>query len=175
MTKDGSGDRGDSRIVDPDTLSARFPTQRHEGRFWESLGRAVGTFGFLEEVLGKAIFTLSATKPYDPAEIDAAYEKWVCRLERALTDPLSNLIEDYERRYGSIQRPPPKISTIWLASFGKRRGYATYCAMDHGRRRTRKAHRFRCLWTESGTSSMLRSTVHLRISFSCMLPSSPVP
>ena len=94
MTKDGSGD---SRIVDPDSLSAKFPTHRHEGRFWESLGRAVGTFGFLEEILGKAIFALSATKPYDRAEIDAAYEKWARRLEKALTDPLGNLIEDYEK------------------------------------------------------------------------------
>ena len=94
MTRDGSRD---SWIVDPDTLPGGFPTHRHEGRFWESLGRAVGTFGFLEEVLGKAIFALSATKPYDPAEMDAAYEKWVSRLERALTDPLGNLIEDYAK------------------------------------------------------------------------------
>ena len=94
MTKDGSRD---SWIVDPVSLPARFPSHRHEGRFWESLGRAVGTFGFLEEVLGKAIFALSATKPYDPAEIDAAYDKWARRLERALTDPLGNLIEDYEK------------------------------------------------------------------------------
>ena len=94
MTKDGSRV---CRIVDPDSLPAQFPTHRHEGRFWESLGRAVGTFGFLEEVLGKAIFALSATKPYDPAEIDAAYEKWPGRLERALTDPLGNLIGDYEK------------------------------------------------------------------------------
>ena len=94
MRKDSSGD---SRIVDPDSLPAQFPTDRHEGRFWESLGRAVGTFGFLEEILGKAIFALSATKPYDPAEIDAAYEKWASRLEKALTDPLGNLIADYEK------------------------------------------------------------------------------
>lgn len=94
MTKDNSGD---SRIVDPASLPAKFPTHRHEGRFWESLGRAVGTFGFLEEVLGKAIFALSATKPYEPAEIDAAYEKWTRQLEKALTDPLGSLINDYEK------------------------------------------------------------------------------
>lgn len=94
MTKDTSKD---CRIVDPDSLPAQFPTHRHQGRFWESLGRAVGTFGFLEEVLGKAIFALSATKPYEPAEIDAAYEKWSRRLERALTDPLGDLIGEYEK------------------------------------------------------------------------------
>ncbi len=94
VTKDASED---CRIVDPDSLPAQFPTHRHQGRFWESLGRAVGTFGFLEEVLGKAIFALSATKPYYPAEMDAAYEKWSRGLERALTDPLGNLIGEYEK------------------------------------------------------------------------------
>ena len=61
-------------------------------------------------MLGKAIFALSATKPYDPAEIDAAYEKWVSRLERALTDPLSNLIEDYEKTVR--ERPEATIEDL---------------------------------------------------------------
>ena len=97
MTKDAFKD---CRIVEQDSLPAQFPTHRHQGRFWESLGRAVGTFGFLEEILGKAIFALSATKPYDPAEIDVAYEKWPRRLERALTDPLGGLIGEYEKVVG---------------------------------------------------------------------------
>ena len=70
------------------------PTSR---KILGSLGRAVGTFGFLEEALGKAIFALSATKPYDPAEIEVAYEKWPRRLEKALTDPLGGLIGEYEK------------------------------------------------------------------------------
>ena len=86
MTKNGSGD---SWIVDPDSLPAKFPTHRHEGRFWESLGRAVGTFGYLEEVLGRAIYALSGTKPHD--------RTWARQLEKALTDPLGNLIEDYAK------------------------------------------------------------------------------
>ena len=97
MTKEASKE---CRIVDPGSLPAQFPTHRHQGRFWESLGRAVGTFGFLEEILGKAIFALSATKPYDPAELDAAYEKWLRRLERALTDPLGGLIGEYVKVVG---------------------------------------------------------------------------
>ena len=104
MTKDNSGD---SRIVDPASLPPKFPTHRHEGKFWESLGRAVATFSFLEEVLGKAIFALSATKPYKPTEIDAAYEKWARQLEKALTDPLGNLIRDYEK----IVREHPDATT----------------------------------------------------------------
>ena len=93
----GEGRFQDCRIVDPESLPAQFPTHRHQGSFWESLGRAVATFGFLEEVLGKAIFSFAATKPYDPSEIEAALEKWSTRLERALTDPLGKLIGEYEK------------------------------------------------------------------------------
>ena len=41
--------------VDLDALPKQFPTHKHEGAFWESLGRAVATLGFLEEVVLKAI------------------------------------------------------------------------------------------------------------------------
>lgn len=83
------------RIVDLNALPARFPTHRHDTSFWESLGRTVATFGFLEEVLGKAIFSFTATRPYDASEIDAAFEKWLPKLERALTDPLGRLINEF--------------------------------------------------------------------------------
>lgn len=82
-------------VVDLDRLPDQFPTHRHEGAFWESLGRAVATFGFLEEILGKAIFALTATRPYDEAEIQQAYAEWIPKLERALTDPLGSLIDAY--------------------------------------------------------------------------------
>ena len=35
-------------------------------QFWEQLGRTVATYGFLEEVLGKAIFAFTATRNYEP-------------------------------------------------------------------------------------------------------------
>ena len=81
--------------VDLQSLPADFPTHRHDAMFWEHLGRAVGTFGFLEEVLGKAIFSFMATRPFELEEIDAAFEEWLGRLERALADPLGKLIGDY--------------------------------------------------------------------------------
>lgn len=49
-------------VVDIDKLPANFPTHRHDPAFWEALGRTVATFGFLEEVLGKAIFAFTATR-----------------------------------------------------------------------------------------------------------------
>jgi hypothetical protein len=76
-------------------LPENFPTHRHEPLFWEYLGRTVATFGFLEEVLGKAIFSFTAMTPYSDLEIDEAYKKWLQKLERALIDPLYNLAEVY--------------------------------------------------------------------------------
>lgn len=83
-------------VVDIFNLPSMFPTHKHEPRFWESLGRAVATFGFLEEILGKAIFAFTAKKPFSSEE-DAmrAYENWLPTLERALNDQLWNLIESY--------------------------------------------------------------------------------
>ena len=43
-------------------LPANYPTHRHGAEFWDALGRAVATFGFLEWVLGRAIFALTGTR-----------------------------------------------------------------------------------------------------------------
>jgi hypothetical protein len=72
-----------------------YPTHRHSPEFWEALGRAVATFGSLEETLGKAIFALTATTSYPENEIQAAYEAWLPKLERALSDPLGKLIDTF--------------------------------------------------------------------------------
>lgn len=73
-----------------------FPTHRHPSEFWEALGRAVATFGFLEETLGKAIFALKATTELKDREYERAYQEWVPKLERALTDALGKLISSYK-------------------------------------------------------------------------------
>ena len=82
-------------IIDVGSLPKKFPTQRHDPKFWECLGRTVATFGFLEEVLGKAIFSFTATRNYNNNEIEAAFERWLPILESALIDPLGNLIDTY--------------------------------------------------------------------------------
>ena len=63
--------------IDQNGLPDRFPTHRHDAAFWESLGRAVATFGFLEEILGKAIFSFTGTRCYGEAEIQQAYTEWL--------------------------------------------------------------------------------------------------
>jgi hypothetical protein len=56
--------------VDIERLPVNFPTQRHDAAFREALGRAVATFGFLEEVLGKAIFAFTATREIPPDQVE---------------------------------------------------------------------------------------------------------
>lgn len=99
-----------SHIVDYNGLPKNFPTHSHDPAFWESLGRAVATFGFLEEVLCKAIFAFTATKPYSDSEIIEAYENWLPKLQRALTDQLWNLIEAYGKAVN--EHPDAKIENL---------------------------------------------------------------
>jgi hypothetical protein len=82
-------------IIDRDRLPALFPTHRHSPEFWEQLGRTIATYGFLEEVLGRAIFAFTGTRSYRADEIDAAFQAWLPQLEHALTDQLWNLAESY--------------------------------------------------------------------------------
>lgn len=82
-------------VLDTNALPPMFPTHRHDPAFWEYLGRTVATFGFLEEMLGKAIFAFSGTKPVQEEEAQVACENWINKLELALTDQLWNLIEAY--------------------------------------------------------------------------------
>lgn len=82
--------------IDQQKLPADYPTHRHPDEFWEQLGRTVATYGFLEQVLGRAIFALTATRKYPQDELEQAYGKWLGQLERALSDPLGGLITAYD-------------------------------------------------------------------------------
>jgi len=81
--------------IDQEQLPTDYPTHRHSGEFWEQLGRTVATYGFLEQVLGRAIFALTATRKYAQVELEQAYSNWLGQLERALSDPLGGLIDAY--------------------------------------------------------------------------------
>lgn len=94
-------------VIDQYNLPPMFPTHRHDPKFWEHLGRAIASFGFLEEILGRAIFAFTATRRYSETEIEAAYEAWESKLERALTDQLVNLAE----AYGKAARDNPDTTT----------------------------------------------------------------
>jgi hypothetical protein len=94
-------------IIDQSRLPPLFPTHRHTAQFWEQLGRTIATYGFLEEVLGKAIFAFTATRKYSADEIEMAYQAWLPKLERALTDQLWNLADSY----GAAARDNPATTT----------------------------------------------------------------
>lgn len=81
--------------LDRSSMPSKWPTNRHPPEFWEQLGRTVATYGFLEEVLRKAIFAYTGTRQYAPGEIDEAYAAWLPTLEHALSDTLKPLVETY--------------------------------------------------------------------------------
>ena len=81
--------------VDHKNLPMGYPTHMHSAEFWEALGRTIATFGFLEETLGKAIFSFTATQQFPEDELEAEFEKWLPTLEKALSDPLGGLIDSY--------------------------------------------------------------------------------
>lgn len=83
-------------VANPDGLPAHYPTHAHDPKFWEALGRTVATFGFLEEVLAKAIFSFTGKKEIPEEEVAVALEKWLSTLEKSLADPLGRLITGYD-------------------------------------------------------------------------------
>lgn len=83
-------------VVNMDILPELYPTEKYSAQFWEYLGRTVATFSFLEGILKRAIFALTATRRYDSAEeTEAAYEAWLLHLQQVLTDQLWKLAEKY--------------------------------------------------------------------------------
>jgi hypothetical protein len=93
VKKDGA--RG--AIVDSEALPEMYPTHLHDATFWEWLGRTVGSFGFLEDVLARAIFSFTGTRTYDERDVKKAFDDWIPTLKRALSDPLGGLIETYAK------------------------------------------------------------------------------
>ncbi len=71
------------------------------------LGRTVATFGFLENVLARAIFVFTGTKEYSEDELQAALEAWLPKLERSLTDTLHPLVNTYAKAVKEHNHAPP--------------------------------------------------------------------
>lgn len=99
-------DKTEGHIVRRSGLPAAYPTHAHDPLFWEALGRAVATFGFLEEMLLRAIFAITVTTSHEVSEAESVYAAWVLKITRSLSDPLSNLIDTY----GKAVREHPEVS-----------------------------------------------------------------
>ena len=88
-------------------LPQSFPTDHLPREFWENLGRAVATFGYLEKVLGKAIFVFIGTRHHNtPEELESQLDILYNKLEIALTGQLGTLIDNYESAVKSHQENP---------------------------------------------------------------------
>ena len=96
-------------LIKQESIPTQFPTHRHDSLFWESLGRTVATFGYLEKTLGQAIYAFLMTKPYDASQIDEEFMKWLAeKLEDAVTDPLGKLITEYKK---AVESHPEATAT----------------------------------------------------------------
>ena len=98
--------------VNRDDLPAKWPT--HEGApvFWEEIGRTVAAFGFLEDVLARAYFALTATREYAIIdEAEAAFPGWPKNLERSLTDTLASLTAKIGEAFENDDRVLPAVGS----------------------------------------------------------------
>jgi hypothetical protein len=75
-----------------------FPTQTHDAMFWEQLGRTIATYGFLERVLGQAIFAFVATQTCSVSELETLKKQWNEDLPRALYETLGKLADIYSEK-----------------------------------------------------------------------------
>jgi len=98
MAENGEVNRA---IVDRNGLPPRWPTHRHTPEFWEHLGRAVASFGFLEDTLRRAIIAFTGTRPVPPDQAENAVKEWSGQLERILTMQLWSLAKEFEEAANS--------------------------------------------------------------------------
>ncbi|WP_073957334.1 hypothetical protein [Thalassospira sp. TSL5-1] len=82
---------------DPFKRPSQFPTHRHPPEFWEQFGRAIATFGFLEEMLGRAIIAITGSKQVPETDAQEALDVWQKIVEKALHRPLGVLIDMYHK------------------------------------------------------------------------------
>jgi hypothetical protein len=84
--------------LDRSAFIPNYPTHAHPPELWEELGRTIATFGFLEDVLVKAYFAITATTSYEwqtEEEAKEAVEKWGEQLALAMADTLASLAQKY--------------------------------------------------------------------------------
>lgn len=95
-------------IIDRDSLPKRFPTHLHDPEFWEHLGRAIASFGFLEDTLRRAYLVFTGTTLVALEEAEQEVKKWGAKLESIMTMQLWNLAKDFE----SAVNANPNSSTV---------------------------------------------------------------
>lgn len=88
-------------------LPENYPTHRHPAELWEQLGRAVATFGFLEEMLKKAILAFEGYQPYS----EAKHEEFEKLIKSMAPSTLGALIAPYKKAaYKYYNTPQQQVS-----------------------------------------------------------------
>ena len=85
--------------IDRDILHAEWPLTGDTSTFWEELGRTVAAFGYLENELTSACYTLTAP-PADFSNLQpdqiAAHLEWYAKVERYRADAMFDLIHRFD-------------------------------------------------------------------------------
>lgn len=88
-------DKSGSFHINREKLDPNYPTHVLGTEFCEELGRTVATFGFIEDMLRKAIYGLTGAKQFDPEGDPSVFADWIKTLEKTLKDQLGGLIDAY--------------------------------------------------------------------------------
>jgi len=84
-------------FIDRAELQPHFPTEFHSSAFWEALGRTIGSFGYLEEVLARALFVITGSRHVPGRSPEDDFRVWLQALDkniRLTLFPLSQLLEN---------------------------------------------------------------------------------
>ena len=118
-------------VVDRARLPDDWPTNRGSRAFWEQLGRTVATFSYLEDMMARAWFGLTATRQFEDMEqAEAAFPQWEKALKESLTDSLRSLTDKLKRAFNDDERVPDEVVGAFLARLDELRVWRN--ALCHG-------------------------------------------
>ena len=96
MPKIGGIAYSEAASVDMTALPNGWPTHLHSEAFWSELGRAVATFGFLEETLWKALCAFTMERSVNEEAYLAWRDEAIELIVKTSSDTLGALIRKFE-------------------------------------------------------------------------------
>ena len=119
--------------IDRDILHADWPLSRDKPAFWEELGKTVAAFGYLENELVSACYSLTAP-PANPNDLRQeqvpAYLKWYTEVEAFRGDAMYVLTERFGKLLKEDGRVPHTVRTGLRARLDELRHWRN--ALCHG-------------------------------------------
>ena len=100
--------------IDRDILHAEWPLSRGNSTFWEELGRTVAAFGYLENELTSACYTLTAPpadfSDFQPDQVEA-HLMWYAKVEGSRADAMFALTDRFDELLREDGRVPHTVRT----------------------------------------------------------------